>query len=103
MTDLQKKEFQTFGGRKVLYFDVLDVPNLQERGEEIKRCRMRGHQQKKLYEEADRKWEDEMEERLQQKAIEDWEKPKLSKKAKQKARQAAKSGKKGSAEPVRAE
>lgn len=103
MTDLQKTEFQTFGGKKVLYFDVLDVPNLQEREEEIKRCRIRGHQQKKLYEEADRKWEEEMEERLQKKALEDSEKPKLSKKAKQKARQAAKSGKKGNAEPPKAE
>lgn len=94
MTDLQKQDFQTFGGRKVLYFDVLDVPNLQEREEEIKRCRIRGHQQKKLYEEADRKWEDEMQERLARKALEDSEKPKLSKKAKQKARQAQKGGNK---------
>jgi len=103
MTDLQKKEFQTFGGRKVLYFDVLDVPNLQEREEEIKRCRIRGHQQKKLYEEADRKWEEEMEERLARKALEDSEKPKLSKKAKQKARQAAKNGSKTGAKPAQVE
>lgn len=95
MTDFQKKEFQTFGGKKVLYFDVLDAPNLQEREEEIKRCRMRGDEQKKQYEEADRKWEDEMEDRMKQKELEDIEKPKLSKKAKQKARQAAKTCNKG--------
>lgn len=90
MTDEQKNEFQTFGGKKVLYFDVLDAPNLQEREEEIKRCRIRGDEQKKQYEEADRKWEEEMEERLRKKAQQEADKPKLSKKAKQKARQAEK-------------
>jgi len=93
MTDQQKKEFETFGGRKVLYFDVLGAPNLQERREEIKRCRMRGEIRRMQYEEADKKWEDEMQERLAKKEVEDSEKPKLSKKAKQKARQAAKTGK----------
>lgn len=93
MTKCQKKEFQTFGGKKVLYFDVLDAPNLQERKEEIRRCRQRGDEQKRIYEEADRKWEEEMQERLARKAIEDSEKPKLSKKAKQKARQAQKRAK----------
>lgn len=95
MTKGQKKDFQTFGGKKVLYFDVLDAPNLQERKEEIKRCRMRGDEQRRRYEEADKKWEEEMDERLTKKAIEDQDKPKLSKKAKQKARQAEKKGQKG--------
>lgn len=88
MTDAQKSEFQTFGGKKVLYFDVLDVPNLQERKEEIKRCRQRGDNQRRQHEEADKRWEAEMEERLAKKAVEDEAKPKLSKKAKQKVRQA---------------
>jgi len=103
MTDTQKNEFETFGGRKVLYFDVLGVPNLQEREEEIKRIKIRGNQQKKLHEEADRKWEEEMEERLQKKALEEAEKPKLSKKAKQKARQAAKNSNKGGTNPTKTE
>merc|ERR1719253_2582120 len=88
MTDAQKSEFQTFGGKKVLYFDVLDAPNLQERKEEIKRCRQRGDNQRRQHEEADKRWEAEMEERLAKKAVEDEAKPKLSKKAKQKARRA---------------
>lgn len=92
MTEDQKPEFQTFGGKKVLYFDVLDTPNLQEREEEIKRCRIRGDVQRKHHEEADRKWEEEMEKRLRNKSEEEADKPKLSKKAKQKARQAAKVG-----------
>merc|ERR1719162_1958921 len=93
MTDDQKKEFETYGGKKVLYFDVLGAPNLQERREEIKRCRMRGEIRRMQYEEADRKWEEEMAERLEKLRLEDAEKPKLSKKAKQKARQAEKKGK----------
>eukprot|EP00441_Pelagodinium_beii_P009806 CAMPEP_0197702262 /NCGR_PEP_ID=MMETSP1338-20131121/124279_1 /TAXON_ID=43686 ORGANISM="Pelagodinium beii, Strain RCC1491" /NCGR_SAMPLE_ID=MMETSP1338 /ASSEMBLY_ACC=CAM_ASM_000754 /LENGTH=350 /DNA_ID=CAMNT_0043286071 /DNA_START=58 /DNA_END=1106 /DNA_ORIENTATION=+ len=93
MTNSQKKEFQTFGGSKVLYFDVLDEPNLQERDQEMKLCRIRRDEQKKRYEEADKKWEEEMEQRLVSKAVEDAAKPKQSKKAKQKARQAAKNGK----------
>merc|ERR1719231_2063735 len=64
MTDDQKKEFETFGGRKVLYFDVLGAPNLQERREEIKRCRMRGEIRRMQFEEEDRKWEEEMKQRL---------------------------------------
>jgi len=94
MTDGQKKEFETFGGRKVLYFDVLGAPNLQERREEIKRCRMRGEIRRMQYEEADKKWETEMQDRLAIRETEEADKPKLSKKAKQKARQAAKGGKK---------
>lgn len=93
MTDEQKKQFETFGGRKVLYFDVLGAPNLQERREEIKRCRMRGEIRRMQYEEADKKWEEEIQDRLSVKESEDANKPKLSKKAKQKARQAAKTGK----------
>jgi len=98
MTAEQKKEFETFGGRKVLYFDVLGAPNLQERREEIKRCRMRGEIRRMQYEEADKKWEDEMQDRVEMKEIEDQDKPKLSKKAKQKARQNAKTGKGGAAD-----
>jgi len=92
MTRDQQQEFQTFGGKKVLYFDVLDTPNLQERKEEIRRCRMRGDEQRRKYEEADRKWEAEMQERLTRRVKEEAEKPKLSKKAKQKQRQAEKKG-----------
>eukprot|EP00404_Azadinium_spinosum_P022246 CAMPEP_0180630018 /NCGR_PEP_ID=MMETSP1037_2-20121125/39768_1 /TAXON_ID=632150 /ORGANISM="Azadinium spinosum, Strain 3D9" /LENGTH=373 /DNA_ID=CAMNT_0022650853 /DNA_START=1 /DNA_END=1118 /DNA_ORIENTATION=+ len=92
MTDDQKRDYQTFGGKKVLYFDVLDAPNLQERKEEIKRCRIRGDDKRRQYEVADKKWEEEMEARLAQKAEEESSKPKLSKKAKQKARQAEKKG-----------
>jgi len=93
MTEDQKKEFETFGGRKVLDFDVLGAENLQERREEIKRCRMRGEMRRMQYEEADKKWEEEMAERLERQRLEDAEKPKLSKNAKQKARQAEKKDK----------
>jgi len=92
MSDEQKQDFQTFGGKKVLYFDVLDAPNLQERHQEIKRCKERGDEQRKRHEEADKQWEDEMAERLKLKAEEEASKPKLSKKAKQKAKQAEKKG-----------
>ncbi|CAE7910525.1 unnamed protein product [Symbiodinium necroappetens] len=91
MTEAQKKEFQTYGGKKVLYFDVLDDPNIKERKAEIQRCREKGDEQRKRYEEADRKWEEEREQRLLQ-AQQEEAKPKLSKKAKQKARQALKKG-----------
>lgn len=90
MTRDQQKEFQSFGGKKVLYFDVLGAPNLQERKQEIQRCRERGYEKMKKYEEADKQWEEEMSERISRKVQEETEKPKLSKKAKQKARQAAK-------------
>ncbi|CAE8650974.1 unnamed protein product, partial [Polarella glacialis] len=79
MADEQKQEFQTFGGKKVLYFDVLDAPNLKERKEEIKRCKEKGDQQRIRHEEADKKWEDEMAERLRLQTLEG-EKPKISKK-----------------------
>lgn len=92
MSDEQKQEFQTFGGRKILYFDVLDAPNLKERKEEIQRCRIRGAEKRQQHDKADRKWESEMQERLERKAKEEAEKPRLSKKAKQKARKKAKSG-----------
>jgi len=91
MADEQKQEFQTFGGKKVLYFDVLDAPNLKERKEEIKRCKEKGDQQRIRHEEADKKWEDEMAERLRLQTLEG-EKPKISKKAKQKAKQGGKKG-----------
>eukprot|EP00930_Biecheleria_cincta_P055446 TRINITY_DN41763_c0_g1_i1.p1 TRINITY_DN41763_c0_g1~~TRINITY_DN41763_c0_g1_i1.p1 ORF type:complete len:354 (-),score=122.98 TRINITY_DN41763_c0_g1_i1:130-1191(-) len=99
MSDEQKREFQTFGGKKVLYFDVLDAPNLQERHQEIKRCKERGDEQRKRYEEADKQWEEEMAERLRLKAEEEASKPKLSKKAKQKAKQAEKKGQSKAAPP----
>ncbi|CAE7365149.1 PIP5K3 [Symbiodinium pilosum] len=91
MTEAQKQEFQTYGGKKVLYFDVLDDPNIKERRAEIQRCREKGDEQRRRYEEADRKWEEEREQRILQAQL-DAAKPKLSKKAKQKARQALKKG-----------
>ncbi|CAE7696484.1 unnamed protein product [Symbiodinium sp. CCMP2592] len=84
-------DFQTYGGKKVLYFDVLDDPNIKERRAEIQRCREKGDEQRRRYEEADKKWEEEREQRLLQ-AQQEEAKPKLSKKAKQKARQALKKG-----------